>query len=483
MPPKKGHPSPRQVAQSFVKQYYDMYMKQPKDLFRFYKEESHFLHSAGNQERKSITGIEEIKAAIASGYSSNVAGQVQVDLECGSVDAQPSKDGGVILIVTGAMTSKEDKHSRMFVQNFYLAPQETEQASYFVLNDAFRYLDISPSIMDAAMGGTTSSQTSKTATFGADGAGTKAWKGAANVYPSRDEPAVPVEKTAVTTPNADPTSLPVQESVSSPVVDAEVKEGLPVPPTSDSSAAKGKPSKRQGANSDASKSNSSAAAPATTQPSSQPAPSSAQASKQGKMKTWAQLVTTPTAQQAATPKPAKAPEAAPPSKGSSSEVQPGTNGFEAPSGGGRPASGGGGSTTAAPTGPNQQPDKPATAIYIKGPGVKPETSKEQIKSVFEEYGEIKTITLHAERGFAFIDYTSASSYTKAIQAGEVLIKGQPVHVEPRQSKFAGSAMRGGKGRGSRGGRGVRSGDYAGRGGVGGLGGGRNSGRGARRQQA
>merc|ERR1712216_658108 len=123
-------------------------------------------------------------------------------------------------------------------------------------------------------------------------------------------------------------------------------------------------------------------------------------------------------------KPAKAPETALSNKGSTeTKAQPATSVLE--SAGGRPADGGG-STSAVSTEPNQQADKLATAIYIKGPGVNPETSKEQVKLVFGQYGDIKTISMHAEKGFAFIDYNSFSSCTKAIQAGKVLIKGLAV---------------------------------------------------------
>jgi len=53
-----------------------------------------------------------------------------------SVDSQYSKDGGVVVQVTGALQAKE-KDRRPFVQTFFLAVQEK---GYFVLNDIFRYL-------------------------------------------------------------------------------------------------------------------------------------------------------------------------------------------------------------------------------------------------------------------------------------------------------------------------------------------------------
>lgn len=57
--------------------------------------------------------------------------------EIKTVDSQDSLTGGVIVLVTGSLSSKSNG-KRNFVQSFFLAPQEK---GYFVLNDIFRYLD------------------------------------------------------------------------------------------------------------------------------------------------------------------------------------------------------------------------------------------------------------------------------------------------------------------------------------------------------
>lgn len=54
-----------------------------------------------------------------------------------TVDSQDSLTGGVLVMVTGALSSQL-RGKRSFVQSFFLAPQEK---GYFVLNDIFRYLD------------------------------------------------------------------------------------------------------------------------------------------------------------------------------------------------------------------------------------------------------------------------------------------------------------------------------------------------------
>ena len=57
--------------------------------------------------------------------------------EIKTADAQQSFGEGVIVLVTGYLTGK-DNFRKKFVQSFFLAPQEK---GYFVLNDVFRYVD------------------------------------------------------------------------------------------------------------------------------------------------------------------------------------------------------------------------------------------------------------------------------------------------------------------------------------------------------
>lgn len=57
--------------------------------------------------------------------------------EIKTADAQESFKDGVIVLVTGCLTRK-DNVRRKFTQTFFLAPQET---GYFVLNDVFRYIE------------------------------------------------------------------------------------------------------------------------------------------------------------------------------------------------------------------------------------------------------------------------------------------------------------------------------------------------------
>lgn len=58
-----------------------------------------------------------------------------------TADAQDSFKDGVIVLVTGCLTGKDNLRKK-FAQSFFLAPQSK---GYFVLNDVFRYVDESES--------------------------------------------------------------------------------------------------------------------------------------------------------------------------------------------------------------------------------------------------------------------------------------------------------------------------------------------------
>lgn len=62
----------------------------------------------------------------------------ELKAEIKTVDSQDSHGGGVLVLVTGSLSTKSNE-KRNFVQSFFLAPQEK---GYFVLNDIFRYLDV-----------------------------------------------------------------------------------------------------------------------------------------------------------------------------------------------------------------------------------------------------------------------------------------------------------------------------------------------------
>lgn len=62
--------------------------------------------------------------------------------EIKTADAQESYEKGVIVLVTGCLTGKDNVRKK-FTQTFFLAPQDK---GYFVLNDVFRFVEESESL-------------------------------------------------------------------------------------------------------------------------------------------------------------------------------------------------------------------------------------------------------------------------------------------------------------------------------------------------
>lgn len=60
----------------------------------------------------------------------------QVQHQVATLDAQPSNaQGGILVIVSGALLVEEEKRPMSYTQTFQLLPRD---GSYFVFNDVFR---------------------------------------------------------------------------------------------------------------------------------------------------------------------------------------------------------------------------------------------------------------------------------------------------------------------------------------------------------
>ncbi|ONI31024.1 hypothetical protein PRUPE_1G288100 [Prunus persica] len=119
------------VGHAFVKQYYDLFC-QPEFLHRFYHESSVLSRpEPDGKALKTVTTLQDINSMILSLDYNNCHLQIL------SADYQFSLNGGVIILVTGHLTGK-DNVQRKFTQTFFLAPQDT---GFFVLNDIFKYVD------------------------------------------------------------------------------------------------------------------------------------------------------------------------------------------------------------------------------------------------------------------------------------------------------------------------------------------------------
>ncbi|KAL8541229.1 hypothetical protein ACS0TY_002471 [Phlomoides rotata] len=106
-------PSAQVVGNAFVEQYYHILHHSPELVYRFYQDTSSLSRPSPNGLMTTMKA--EIKTA----------------------DAQDSHTDGVIVLVTGCLTGKNNNR-RKFSQTFFLAPQDK---GYYVLNDVFRYVE------------------------------------------------------------------------------------------------------------------------------------------------------------------------------------------------------------------------------------------------------------------------------------------------------------------------------------------------------
>ncbi|KAK6133951.1 hypothetical protein DH2020_032309 [Rehmannia glutinosa] len=121
---------PQVVADAFVKQYYMILNKCPENAHKFYGESSLLGWPGPDGVVTPVTTLSGISDKILSSDYKDCSVEVK------TVDAQESQDGGVIVVVTGSLTEKDDV-KKNFLQTFFLAKQEK---GFFVLNDILRFL-------------------------------------------------------------------------------------------------------------------------------------------------------------------------------------------------------------------------------------------------------------------------------------------------------------------------------------------------------
>lgn len=119
------------VGNVFVEQYYQVLLYSPAAVFRFYQESSFLSRPDSDGVMTTVTTMQAINEKILSfNYE-----DYKVEVE--TADAQDSYYEGVIVLVTGCLTGKDNVRKK-FTQSFFLAPQDN---GYYVLNDVFRFLD------------------------------------------------------------------------------------------------------------------------------------------------------------------------------------------------------------------------------------------------------------------------------------------------------------------------------------------------------
>ncbi|KAG7955084.1 hypothetical protein I3843_11G053200 [Carya illinoinensis] len=124
-------PSAQVVGNAFVEQYYHILHQSPNLVHRFYQDTSLLSRPDANGNMATVTSMQAINEKILDFNYDDYTAEIK------TADAQDSYEKGVIVLVTGCLTGK-DNLRRKFTQTFFLAPQDK---GYFVLNDVFRYIE------------------------------------------------------------------------------------------------------------------------------------------------------------------------------------------------------------------------------------------------------------------------------------------------------------------------------------------------------
>ncbi|RGP77885.1 nuclear transport factor 2 [Fusarium longipes] len=115
-----------EVAKQFVEFYYNTFDSDRKGLSALYRPNSMLTF-----ESSSVLGAESIAEKLVSLPFQKVKHQVT------TLDAQPSNDqGGVIILITGALLIDEEQNPMNFSQTFQL--QRDAAGQYYVYNDLFK---------------------------------------------------------------------------------------------------------------------------------------------------------------------------------------------------------------------------------------------------------------------------------------------------------------------------------------------------------
>ncbi|KAF4989349.1 nuclear transport factor 2 [Fusarium heterosporum] len=114
------------VAKQFIEFYYNTFDTDRNGLAALYRENSMLTF-----ESASSLGAAAIAEKLVSLPFEKVKHQVT------TLDAQPSNDqGGVIILITGALLVDEEQRPMNFTQSFQLA--RDAGGNYFVFNDLFK---------------------------------------------------------------------------------------------------------------------------------------------------------------------------------------------------------------------------------------------------------------------------------------------------------------------------------------------------------
>lgn len=124
-----GSASAFEVGSFFIGQYYRVLKESPDYSHQFYNDSS-ILTRVDGDDTQTVSTMMDIHSVLTS---LNVSGVEVTKLNC-----QDSLNGGILLIVSGLVRSRNFSGKRRFTQAFFLAPQEK---GYYVLNDILQFND------------------------------------------------------------------------------------------------------------------------------------------------------------------------------------------------------------------------------------------------------------------------------------------------------------------------------------------------------
>ncbi|KAF8007217.1 hypothetical protein BT93_K1270 [Corymbia citriodora subsp. variegata] len=118
-----------QVGSYFVGQYYQVLKERPELAHQFYTETSSMVRVDGDSSETGSTML-QIHSLL---MSLNLA-----TIEVKTINSLESWNGGIVVMVSGLVKTKDSIVRRKFVQTFFLAPQDK---GFFVLNDIFQFFE------------------------------------------------------------------------------------------------------------------------------------------------------------------------------------------------------------------------------------------------------------------------------------------------------------------------------------------------------
>ncbi|KAI8154602.1 Nuclear transport factor 2 [Colletotrichum sp. SAR 10_70] len=114
-----------EVAKQFIEFYYNQFDSDRKGLASLYRDQSMLTF-----ESASVLGANAIVEKLSSLPFEKVKHQVS------TLDAQPSLEGGIVILVTGQLLVDEEQRPMNYTQAFQLMRDPT--GNYFVFNDLFK---------------------------------------------------------------------------------------------------------------------------------------------------------------------------------------------------------------------------------------------------------------------------------------------------------------------------------------------------------